>query len=401
MANSLFSVIPVMLALFWLILFLIEPNQNISKRYLTFFLFIVLINYFAHWLYFNHHYSVYTVFDSIWVFTSLSVFPLYYYYVRLLTCDTRIDWKWIWLIFPSVTLALFSAVIYALMSPEETNAFIQGVLYHKPGYDTTGSTLVSLQKLRLDLFKLTFAVQVFLVLYFGLKLIKEYNDKVKSFYSNIEHKELGHIKLLLIFFVFAAFSSMISNLIGKDFFIKNPLLLAFPVVTHSIVIFGISYIGYKQDFTIQDFKKDIGKDENSETGKQTRTLSHSEFDVLYEKLNFLFSRDQIFKDPELRLSDVAIKLGTNRTYVSRLINDRADKTFCDFVKEFRISHAESLLKSDNGEKLLLEEIANLSGFSNNSSFYREFVRKNGISPGKYREKYSMSTAFDPDLKEQV
>ena len=59
--------------------------------------------------------------------------------------------------------------------------------------------------------------------------------------------------------------------------------------------------------------------------------------------------------------------------------------FSVFVNEFRINHAESLLKSDVGKTMLLEEIAIESGFSNISSFYREFVKKKGISPGKYRE----------------
>jgi len=387
MAYSFFTVMPVFLVLFWLVLFLLETKRNISKRFLTFFLVIALFNYIAHWFYFNHNYSIYTIFDSIWVFTSLSVFPFYYYYIRLLTKDVQINWKWIWLLIPSVSLALFSAVIYVMMSPAEVNTFIHGVLYHKSGFETTDSLLVKLQKLRLDLFKAIFALQVGFTLYFGLKLIKEYDIKVKSFYSNIEHKELGSIKLLLFFFVFAAFISMVSNLIGKDYFISNPLLLAIPSVTHSIILFGISYAGYRQDFTIQHFNKDIENEENSKADKLTRNLSGTEFDDLYEKLNFLFEHDQIYKDPDLRLSDVAVSLGTNRTYVSRLINDRVNKNFCDFVKEFRINHAESLLRSNDGKNLLLEEIAMMSGFSSNSSFYREFVKKEGIAPGKYREKY--------------
>ena len=384
---NLFSVIPVFLVLFWLILFLIEPKQNISKRFLTFFLFLVLINYTAHWFYFNHKYSIYALFDSIWVFTSLSVFPLYYYYIRLLTRDTKINWRWIWLIIPSFTLALFSAVIYAMMTPDEIDTFIQGILYHKPGYDTTGSMLLNLQKLRLNLFKVIYVLQVIFVLYFGLKLIKEYNLNVKSFYSNTEHKDLGPIKLLLLFFVFTAFISIVSNLVGKDYFINNPVMLAIPAITHSVVLFGISYAGYKQDFTIQHFNKDNENDQYAKTDRQVE-ISRKEFDTLHEKLTYLFEHDQIFKDMDLRLSDVAAQMGTNRTYVSRLINERLNKNFCDFVKEFRINHAESLLKSVDGENLLLEEIANMSGFSNNSTFYREFVRKNGISPGKYREKYS-------------
>ncbi len=384
MTFGFFAVMPLFVSFFWLILFLIEPKQNVSKKFLTFFLCIVSLNYIAHWFYFAQKYEIYTVIDSFWVFTSLSVFPLYYYYIRLLTKDFKINRKWIWLIAPASALAFYSAIIYVLMSPEEIETFVQGILYHKNGYETNGSVLIGLQILRLTLFKIIFVLQVFLVLYFGLKLIKEYDIKVKSFYSNIQHKELRPVKLLLIFFVIAAISSMVSSIIGKDYFLKSPVLLAVPSVIHSIFLFGISYVGYKQNFTVQQFKIDIESNENTSSNYKPKYLSPKEYDVLHENLIYLFEHDQIFKDPDLRLSDVVNRLGTNRTYLSRLINDRMNMNFCVFVNEYRISHAENLLNSFKGNNLLLDEIAIKSGFSNSSSFYREFVKKKGIPPGKFR-----------------
>jgi AraC-like DNA-binding protein len=83
---------------------------------------------------------------------------------------------------------------------------------------------------------------------------------------------------------------------------------------------------------------------------------------------------------------VARLLGTNRTYVSKLINTRRNVSFNDFVNEYRVRYSEKILTSSDYFSHSLEEIALESGFSSTSSFYRSFVKKNGIPPGRYREK---------------
>ena len=89
MLYSFFSIMPVFVNLFWFIVLLPEAKQNNSKRFLTLFFAVMIVNYTAHWLYFNKEYELYTLFDSIWVFTSLSSYPLYYWYIRTLTTDAK------------------------------------------------------------------------------------------------------------------------------------------------------------------------------------------------------------------------------------------------------------------------------------------------------------------------
>lgn len=133
MVYNFFSIMPIFVALFWVVTLLIDRNKNNSKRFLAFFLSLSVFNYFAHWLYFNHQYSFYIVFDGLWIFTSLAGYPLYYYYIRLLTTDTKINLRWSWLILPATLLSVFSIVVYQFMSPQEKEIFIQGILYHHPG----------------------------------------------------------------------------------------------------------------------------------------------------------------------------------------------------------------------------------------------------------------------------
>lgn len=387
MVLQFFTALPLFVVLFWLILFLLDyKNSNTAKRFLILFLGVALLNYLAHWHYFNHNYDVYNILDSVWVFTTLAVYPIYYYYIRLLTSDTNINLKWIWILIPAIILSVFSAILYLMMSPEEITIFTQEVLYHSSNNISEFSSLINLQILRITLLRIIFAVEVVLTIYFSLRLIKNFNEKVRSFYSNIENKELSKIKMLLYFLVFTSLVSMISNFIGKIYFADHSYLLIIPSIAHSAALFGISYVGYIQSFTIHDLKIEKQVDNTVYTEQADEVLTSIEFDKLYSRLEALFNEKQIFKDPELRLNDVARQLGTNRTYVSKLINTRREMNFSDFVNDYRVHYSEKILSSSEYFSLSLEEIALKSGFSSTSSFYRSFVKKNGLPPGKYREK---------------
>ena len=166
-----------------------------------------MVNYLAHWFYFNHNYSVYRLLDSVWVFTSLAVYPLYYYYIRLLTEDLKLDWKWGWILIPAILLSSFSTVLYLLMSSAEIDVFTHEVLYHNREYRVGYPLLVRLQVMRLVLFKVIFAMEVLLTLYFGLRLIRGFNQKVHAFYSNVENREISSVRTLLFFLVLTALIS--------------------------------------------------------------------------------------------------------------------------------------------------------------------------------------------------
>ena len=387
MTYSLFTVMPAFIILFWLILFSLDKKKNRAKRFFIFFLTVALVNYTIHWCYFNHNYDVYRVLDSIWVFTSLSVFPLYYYYIRLLTTDIQIDYKWSWILIPAFMLSLFSGIIYLMMSPYEIEVFNNEILYHNRPQTGGYSQLIRLQLLRMELFKVIFTIEVILTVIFGLRHIKKFNEKVFDYYSDVKDRELSNIKLTLLFLVITAIISMISGFIGKGFFVDNPLLLALPSITHSLALFGVCYVGYKQHFSIEDLFKDQLQpvDKKHQVEDEENVFTDSKYDELYEKMEHLLKIEQIFKEPDLRLHDLAYKLGTNRTYASQLINNKVNSNFCDYINSHRITFAKKVLSSDDENQSTLDEVALKSGFSSQSSFYRVFMKMEGISPSKYRK----------------
>lgn len=96
----------------------------------------------------------------------------------------------------------------------------------------------------------------------------------------------------------------------------------------------------------------------------------------------IFETDRIYLQPELKLTDVARRLGTNRTYLSKLINSEFQMTYSDYVNTYRLTHAARLLTTTDDT---LDVVAANSGFSSLSNFRRLFALRYGCTPAQYRK----------------
>lgn len=112
--------------------------------------------------------------------------------------------------------------------------------------------------------------------------------------------------------------------------------------------------------------------------------------ALTNKLNDLMARfttlmieEQLFTDPSLTVSSMADRLGTNRTYLSKAINETTGKSFTQLVNEYRIRQAIVEI-SDLAANKPLKQIAAEVGFSSLSTFYACFQSGTGMTPACYR-----------------
>ena len=78
-----------------------------------------------------------------------------------------------------------------------------------------------------------------------------------------------------------------------------------------------------------------------------------------ERMYLLFEKEHVYLNPRLRLSELAMLLGTNRTYLSQYFNQNCESTFYDFVNDYRIHHAKLLLHSTDGSNLEFADDATL------------------------------------------
>lgn len=105
------------------------------------------------------------------------------------------------------------------------------------------------------------------------------------------------------------------------------------------------------------------------------------YEEMSKRMKVLFDEDKIYLDPELRLSALAVQLGTNRTYMSNYFNQYCGTSFYDYVNRFRLEHSKNLLTDSD---YTYEVIASMSGFNSLSTFRRAFQMMYGCSPKQWR-----------------
>lgn len=106
---------------------------------------------------------------------------------------------------------------------------------------------------------------------------------------------------------------------------------------------------------------------------------------LFRTLERIMTEEKIYKDNSINKDKVAELLGTNRTYLSRIINEQAKLSFTHYVNRFRIDEAIRLL-SDPENHTPLKALSAELGFNSISTFYNLFQTKVGMTPSQYRNK---------------
>ncbi len=86
---------------------------------------------------------------------------------------------------------------------------------------------------------------------------------------------------------------------------------------------------------------------------------------------------------DLTLPTLAKKCFYNPSYFSRIFKERFDMSLTEYINHRRIETAIRLFRETD---LSGEEIAERSGFSSKSSFYRVFTKITGRTPSEYRKK---------------
>lgn len=125
-------------------------------------------------------------------------------------------------------------------------------------------------------------------------------------------------------------------------------------------------------------------DESSSESVMHSTLSES-LQVLMQEKEERWREHGGYRTPGITIEQVAREMGTNRSYLSRYLNEVRHVTFYEWVAQMRINEAQALLQ--NNPSLSIEQIASKVGFTSTSTFSITFKKIVGISPAKWRSQF--------------
>lgn len=109
--------------------------------------------------------------------------------------------------------------------------------------------------------------------------------------------------------------------------------------------------------------------------------------LLYEKLEELMKSGKVYRQKDISLEKMADMLGSNRTYLSKAINECSGMSFSNYINMYRISDATRLISRKDFD-MPMKQLADLLGFNSPSVFYKAFQKETGCTPSRYRKEVS-------------
>lgn len=103
------------------------------------------------------------------------------------------------------------------------------------------------------------------------------------------------------------------------------------------------------------------------------------------KIEKIMLQDKLYLEPELSLSDLALKLKTNTSVLSSAINSNFGKNFNDFVNEYRVEEFKKQIKLSENQHYTLLAIAFDCGFNSKATFNRAFKKITGQAPSRFEK----------------
>lgn len=167
---------------------------------------------------------------------------------------------------------------------------------------------------------------------------------------------------------------------------------AFSGITRGSYITGplyFSMVTYLIIFTLLYRKK--ANDLSSFAGQKygEKKMDEEEAKLIIGKLKKVMMEKELFRNPNLKLNDLAREVKVSGHQLSRVLNESMQKNFTLFVNEYRINEACRMLSE--GTNFTIDAIGEEVGFNSKSTFFATFKKLKGLTPNAYQ------LASTPDL----
>ena len=107
-------------------------------------------------------------------------------------------------------------------------------------------------------------------------------------------------------------------------------------------------------------------------------------DELYQRLVSHFEAEKPYLIAGVNVADIAAQLFTNKTYLSRLLNDKLNQNFNQFMNAYRVKEAKRIVVEEG--PITLSELCKKVGFTSMATFTVAFKLNTGMTPGEWCKK---------------
>ncbi len=320
-------------------------------------------------------FTQYQLFSASFISLLLLHGPFLYLYISSLTDDKfRISWKNLIHFTPFVLFNLY--ILLASFFPHYAQKIS---LDHSENIHGTAY----LFNLFLILTVLSGPIYILLTIRLFRKLdINIFNNFSASGNSNLDWMRkliytFGVVWTVLLFFttihhVFGLFSWS---------FCTNGLFLSLSVF---ILLIGFLGLNQKEIFVQYPDKKIEYVIDEPKTKYATSLLKEDEMDGYIHKIRQYMDDEKPYLDADISLPELSEKMNIPSHHLSRVINEKLNLNFFDFINQYRVEEVKSRINDPQYEHLSILGIAFDSGFNTKSAFNRVFKKMTGMTPSEFR-----------------
>jgi AraC-like DNA-binding protein len=349
-------------------------KRSTPRKFLGKFMLFPLIIFISHLFYFAPYPEIYPWFDVILQYASLMAFPIYYIYFRLLTVDDKFSIKahGRFLIIPTLIVVIYAVGV--LLTPKIE---FRTWLFDQNAYPD--SLHIKFLNVMRFIIRIIYLIQVVVSVTGNYLLIREYSSKAEQYYSDLQDGKYNNAIMLNRSIIVFGLVAFIFILVGRQYLMEQNIMIDVGWIVFSVMLFIIGYMGIKQ--------KPINPTYDLETDMKVRNDEIKQLPdsqkIILNKLIMEFAQKKIYLNSQLNILDVVQAIGTNRSYISAIINQQYHQNFCAFVNSYRLDELERIMS--NQHDVSNEILAERCGFGSVISLKRAVSAKTGMSISEWKK----------------
>jgi AraC-like DNA-binding protein len=111
----------------------------------------------------------------------------------------------------------------------------------------------------------------------------------------------------------------------------------------------------------------------------------ADFSNWKSELISIMEQGHLYRNPDLTLTELAKTMGTNASFLSKVINQSTGQNFNDFINGYRIREVQQKLADPSFSNQTIMSMAYDAGFNSKATFNRAFKKATGKNPRDFME----------------
>ena len=288
--------------------------------------------------------------------------PLFYLYIRSSITSDKPGW------IDLIHLAPFLFEFIILLPFYLLDAEIKVKVYDMTRQVTVRSGSISI-------YLLGYLIYIFSTSWYFLKSLKLISSIERNNLKFRERRKYDALRSVSIgFFIYLSVSLLLTGLSFTALNIKT-LYFHLNLTSLTLLIYTIGYVAFLSPSL---FEPNSTSPEFAFDPKKQKQIT--------DRLKQLMVTDKPYLRPDISAREFSDKLGISNFELSQFLNRVLKTSFYDMINEHRIEHSKTMLVSKAFRDAKIYHIALDSGFSNKSSFLRNFKKSTGLTPTEFKRR---------------